>query len=89
MAKPAPASVTEFTFRGAVPEDVRVSAFVEVVLTVTLPKASVLALKLSCEVGAAFPVPLRVTALVEPVDELLDMVMVPLSVPDAVGLKLT
>jgi hypothetical protein len=75
--------------RAAVPEDVRVSVWVEVVFMVTLPKASVLALIVNCGVGAAVPVPLRVTVLVGPLDELLEMVMIPLAAPATVGSKLT
>jgi hypothetical protein len=79
--------VTEFNLRAAVPDEVRVSVLVEVVWSVTLPKASVLALKISRGVGAAVPVPLRVTMLVTPPDELLEIVMVPLTA--TAGLKLT
>ena len=89
MAKPVPCSRTELTVNAEVPDEVRVSVFVEVVLTVMLPKASVVALSVSCGVGAAVPVPLRVTVLVLPDDELLLTVIVPLAAPVAAGSKLT
>ncbi len=89
MAKPLPATIAECTVNAAVPEEVRVSVFVDVVFTVTLPKARLPALKVSCGVCAAVPVPLSVTVLVPPLDELLETVMVPLAAPAAVGSKRT
>ena len=86
---PAPARVTEFTRSAAVPEEVNVNVLVTVVFTVTLPKASVLALNVSCGVSAAVPVPLSATLLVGPLDELLEMAMVPLAAPVTLGSKLT
>ena len=89
IAKPVPASITECTVRAAVPEEVSINVFVDVVFTVTLPKARLPALRFNCGVGAAVPVPLRVTALVPPLEELLETVMVPPAAPVAVGSKLT
>jgi hypothetical protein len=45
------------------------------VFTVTLPKLRVAALTVNCGLGAAVLVPLRVTCVVEPVDELLLIVI--------------
>jgi hypothetical protein len=73
----------------AVPEEVSVRVLVEVVLTATLPNASVLALKVSCADGADAPVPLRSTVIVPPVEELVEIVMAPLAAPVTVGSKLT
>ena len=90
IAKPAPAAVNAETVTGAVPAEVNVSVLVEVVLTVTSPKASVLALRVSRgDVWAEAPVPLRVTIAVLLVDELLETVMVPFAAPATVGTKLT
>jgi hypothetical protein len=50
-AKPVPVSVAELIVTGAVPADVKVTDCVAVVLTATLPKATVVALMLS--VGTA------------------------------------
>ena len=65
MAKPVPCSRTELTVNAEVPDEVRVSVFVEVVLTVMLPKASVVALSVSCgvEVEAIVPLPLRLIVI--------------------------
>ena len=89
MAKPVPASITECTVSAALPEEVSVRVFVDVVFTVTLPNARLPALRVSCGVGAAVPVPLRVTVLVPPLEELLETVMVPLAAPITVGSKVT
>ena len=60
-AKPAPLTVAELMVTGAVPEEVSVSGRVVVELTVTFPKLRVAALRLSCGLVAALPVPLRLT----------------------------
>ena len=44
MAKPVPFNVTELTVTAVAPVDVKVSVFVEVVFTVTVPKSSAPAL---------------------------------------------
>jgi hypothetical protein len=89
MAKPVPARPTELTVTAAVPDEVKVRVLVEVVFSVTLPKARVLALTVNCGVAAAVPVPLRLTRLVPPLEELLVIVMAPLAAPATVGSKLT
>jgi hypothetical protein len=63
-----------FTVTGEVPVDVRVSDCVVAEFTVTLPKLRLAALTDNCGLGAAALVPLRVTTVVLPVDELLLMV---------------
>jgi hypothetical protein len=64
----------EFTVTADVPDDVSVMDCVVAVFTVTLPKLKLVALTVNCGFVAAVPVPLRVTAVVPPVDELLLMV---------------
>ena len=86
IENPVPVKVAELTVTAAVPEDVNVSVFVEVVLSVSLPNASVVALRASC---GEVPVPLRATVLVLPLKELLEMVIVPLAAPATVGSKVT
>jgi hypothetical protein len=61
----------EFTVTGDVPDDVSVRDCVVVVFTVTLPKLKLVALTVNCGLGAAVPVPPRVTTVVLPDDELL------------------
>ena len=86
MANPAPETATELTVNAALPEDVNVSDFVEVVFRFTFPKSRLLALRVS---WAAIPVPVRLTELTLPLEALLEIVMVPVPVPLAVGSKLT
>jgi hypothetical protein len=66
-----------------------VRVLVEVVFSVTDPKARVLALTVNCGVAAAVPVPLKLILLVLPPDELLKIVMVPFAAPATVGSKPT
>jgi len=75
IVKPVPLIAAEFTVTGAVPVDVSVSDCVVAVFTVTLPKLRLVALTVNCGLGAAVLVPLRVTAAVLPVDELLLIVI--------------
>ena len=84
-----PTTPTELIVRGAAPEDVSVSVFEEVVLTATSPKVRALALIVNSAAGGDAPVPLRVTVLAPPPEELQEIVMVPLAAPASVGLKLT
>ena len=84
-----PARLTELTVRAPVPDEVSVRVSVDLVSTVTLPKARVLALSVNCGVDSTNPIPLRLTVAALPVDELLEMVMVPLASPATVGSKLT
>ena len=79
----------EFTVTAEVPDDVSVNDCVVAVFTVTLPKLNVAALTANCGLGAAVLVPLRVTCAVEPVDELLLIVISPLTDPVAVGRNCT
>ena len=83
--KPAPVITAEFTVTGDVPVDVKVNDCVVAVFTVTLPKLRVAALIANCGLSAAVLVPLRATTAVEPVAELLPIVIWPLSVPVVVG----
>ena len=85
IVKPAPMITAEFTVTGEVPVEVSVSDCVVAVFTVTLPKLSVAALIVNCGLGAAVLVPLSVTTVVLPVDELLLIVSWPLAVPVVVG----
>ena len=75
IEKPAPVIAAEFTVTGAVPVDVNVSDCVVAVFTVTLPKLKVAALTANCGLGATMLVPLRVTKVVLPLDELLLIVI--------------
>jgi hypothetical protein len=65
----------ELTVTGDVPVDVKVNDCVVAVFTVTLPKLRLVALTDNCGFVAPVPVPLRVTAVVPPVDELLLIVI--------------
>jgi hypothetical protein len=69
---------------GEEPADVRVRALVVAVLTATLPKLRLVALTVSCGF-AATPVPLKATAAVLPLAELLLMVSSPVAAPAVVG----
>jgi hypothetical protein len=75
MVKPTPVMAAELIVTGAVPVDVNVSDCVVAVFTVTLPKLKVAALTVNCGLGAAVLVPLRVTRLVLPPDDLLPIVI--------------
>ena len=75
IVKPAPVIVAEFTITGDVPVDVSVNACVVAVFTVTLPKLRLVALIVSCGLGAAVLVPLKATTAVLPPDELLLIVI--------------
>ena len=86
MENPVPASVAELTVTGAVPEEVSVSVWVEVEFSTTLPNAIVPVLMVN---RGEVPVPLRATVDVPPLEELLEMVMVPLAAPAVVGLNFT
>src|SRR5271154_6883666 len=89
MGKPVPLIVAEFTVTGDVPVDVSVNDSVVAVFTVTLPKLRLAALTVNCGFGAAVLVPLRATTAVEPVDELLMIVICPLAAPAEVGSNCT
>jgi hypothetical protein len=89
IANPAPVMVAELIVTGNVPVDANVSDCVVAVFTVTLPKLKLPALTVNCGLGAAILVPPRVTCAVEPVDELLLIVIWPLDVPVTVGRNCT
>ena len=93
IEKPMPPTVNAVTVTGAVPDEFRVSDCVVVVFSITLPKASVPALRVNwgevwAGVWAEVPLPLRLTIAVLLEDELLETVMVPLAAPATVGTKL-
>ncbi len=73
----------------SVPEDVSVSVFVDAEFTVTLPKARLAALTVSCGLDAAAPVPLNAIATELPEVELLLIVSWPETAPVALGLNCT
>jgi hypothetical protein len=75
IVKPAPVIAAELTVTGVVPVDVTVNDCVVAVFTITLPKLKVAVLTVNCGLGAAALVPLRVTCVVEPVDESLSIVI--------------
>jgi hypothetical protein len=68
---PAPVITAELTVTGEVPVDVSVNDCVVAVFTVTLPKLRVAALTANWGLGAPVLVPLKVTRVVPPLDELL------------------
>jgi hypothetical protein len=69
---------------GDVPDDVSVTECVVEVFTVTLPKLRLVVLTVNCGF-AATPVPLKATAAVLPLVELLLIVSCPVAAPAAVG----
>lgn len=85
---PAPAMLAALTVTGDAPVDVRVTDSVSAVPTGSLPKLTLLVLKVRTGFALS-PVPLRLTVNVLPVDELLEMVIVPLAAPATVGSNLT
>lgn len=74
LANPVPVNVPEFTVTGAVPVEVNVTGWVDVVFTVTLPNVRLAALTVNCGFATAVPVPPSVTIAVLLVDESLWMV---------------
>jgi hypothetical protein len=87
--KPAPLNVPEFTVTGAVPVEVNVTGCVDVLFTVTLPKARFAVLTVNCGLAAAVPVPLIVTIAVLLVDESLCRVNCPVATPVTLGSNCT
>src|SRR5215472_14853187 len=85
----APASVTELTVTADVPEDVSVNESFEFVFRVTFPNASAPELTLKFGELEEIPVPFSDTVLELPLDESLEMLILPLAVPATVGLKST
>ena len=89
IVKPAPVIAAELTVTADVPEEVSVNVCVFAVFTVSLPKLRLGALIVNCGFAAAVPVPLRATAAVPPVVELLLMLSCPVTAPVAVGANWT
>jgi len=89
MVNPVPVRLAALTVTAELPVEVRVTVCVEGVPTVTLPKLKLVALKVSTGLVALAPVPLRLTVIVEPVEELLAMEREPVSVPATLGSKVT
>jgi hypothetical protein len=89
IVRPAPLSVAALIVTGAVPVEVNVTGCVDAVFTVTSPKVRLAALIVSCGLDAAVPVPLRLTAAVLSVDELLWMLSWPVAAPAVVGSNCT
>ena len=87
MVKPVPVIEAELTVTGEVPVEVRVIAWMVGEFTVTLPKLRLAVLTESCGLRAAVPVPLRATTAELAVEELLVMVIWPVSDTVAVGLN--
>jgi hypothetical protein len=84
VVKPAPVIEAALMVTGDVPDDVSViDCFVEV-FTVTLPKLRLVVFTVNCGF-AVTPVPLKATAAVLPLVELLLIVSCPVAVPAAVG----
>jgi hypothetical protein len=85
IANPAPVIAAEFTVTADVPVEVNVNDCVVDVFTVTLPKLKLAALTVNCGASAAVLVPLRLTTVVAPVEELLLIVICPVAAPVTVG----
>jgi hypothetical protein len=87
--KPVPVIAAELTVTADVPEEVSVNVIDFAVFTVSLPKLRLDALNVNFGLAAAVPVPLKATAAVPPVVELLLTVSFPVTAPVAVGLNCT
>jgi hypothetical protein len=87
--KPAPEMAAEFTVTADVPVEVSVSVSDVAVLTLSLPKFRLDVLIVSWGVDAPVPVPLRPTAAVLPVVELLLMTRLPVAAPAVAGMNCT
>ena len=89
IVKPAPVIAAEVTVTGDVPVDVNVNDFVVDVFTVTLPKFRAASLTANCGLVAVVLVPLKITTVVAPVEDLLLIVIWPLAAPALVGSNCT
>ena len=87
--KPAPETLPELIVTGPVPMDTSSSDCVDEDPTVTLPKLRLPTLSESSVVGAASPVPLRLTVAVAFVDEVLLIVSPPEAAPAEAGSNFT
>jgi hypothetical protein len=85
--KPAPETAAPLTVTGELPVEVRVTGRLIVVLRGSSPKFKLLVLRL--RTGFVTPVPLRDMVVVFPLNESLEIVIVPATGPAAVGSKLT
>jgi hypothetical protein len=85
IVKSVPEIAAELTVTTDVPEEVSVNVIDFAVFIVSLPKLRLEALSVSCGLDAVVPVPLKATAAVPPVVELLLMVSCPVTAPAAVG----
>ncbi len=84
---PAPVTLAALTVTAAEPVEVSVTGSVTAVPTGSSPKLKMVLLRVSTELTGLVPVPLSVTVLVPPLEELLETVIVPLAAPAAVGSK--
>lgn len=84
VVKSAPVIEAALMVTGDVPDDVSVTDWVVEVFTVTLPKLRLVVLTVNCGL-AVTPVPLKATAAVLPLVELLLIVSCPVAVPAVVG----
>ena len=89
MAKPVPAITAELTVTGEVPVEVSTRESALAVFTVTLPKARLVELTVSCGLAAASPVPFNATTIIPLMAELLPIRIFPLAAPMATGLNCT
>jgi hypothetical protein len=93
IAKPPPVIAAELTITGDVPVDVSVNDCVVDVLIVTLPKLRLAALTvnwgLAWGLDVVVPVPVRATAAMLPVDELLPIMICPVAAPADAGSNFT
>jgi hypothetical protein len=89
MVNPVPLTAAELIVTAEVPDEVNVSDSALDDPSVTLPKASVLALSASPGAAAAIPVPESAIVEVAPVDELLLIVNLPVTAPAVLGANVT
>lgn len=91
MVKPVPVIVAALMVTADVPEEVSVTVCVEVVLRVTLPKATVdePSVRVPAPPPAACPVPLRLMVTFPLLVALLEIAIDPVTAPAAVGSNVT
>jgi hypothetical protein len=89
MENPAPEIVAELTVTGELPDELKVTASVVGVFTVTLPKFRLAALNVSCGFAAAIPEPVRDTCAVPFVADVLPIVICPIDDPAVAGSNCT
>ena len=86
---PEPVRLALLTVTGEVPDEVRFTDWVMGVPTGSSPKLRLVVLNVSTGSAGFVPVPLRLTVLVLPPEELLEIVMLPLAAPAVAGSKFT